>query len=99
ATGDSEGWSVSSLSTSLLIGEEQERIKALSELNRENLKRLIQEVILCAYHWKATVRIAAYKALTHADPSDISQVIRDALSDHDGEARRVAVQIFGNREK
>jgi hypothetical protein len=78
----------------LLSSSAEEKIYALSLINNENIDDLLDEIKICAYDHRETVRIFAYKALMYAKTDDIKEVLKDALRDEKKSAFQAARDLF-----
>ena len=88
------GTSPDSLRDYLLEFSAYSKISALSLINESQIDELLDEVKICAYDFRPIVRIYAYKALGFAKPGKITEVLKDALRDENGDAFKAARELF-----
>src|SRR5688572_28690283 len=70
------------------------KIYALSLIDQNSCKELINEVKLCVYDYRPLVRANAYKALIFAEKDSITDVLQDALRDSNRDAFQAAIELF-----
>jgi hypothetical protein len=85
---------INALREHLLQFSAYSKISALSVINSNQIEELLDQVKICAYDFRAHVRIYAYKALALANPESITEVLRDALRDEDSDAFKAARELF-----
>ncbi len=84
---------VDSLRSHLLDFSAYSKISALNLIDYSNVEILLDEIKICAYDFRPSVRLNAYYALQFSKPEKITEILKDALRDEDADAFKAARKL------